>query len=403
MPERSAARPPGWASDALIAVFVTVMQVQGVWVRGPATGERPLDDLAGLGFVLLVLPGLALLVRRRWPLLVLGISASASVVYFALDFSDGPAWLALFAALYSVTAYGDGRRSVVVAGVGIAALAVAWLVAARDIEPPEAVGWVVFRIGASVMSAALGESVRARREIAADAVVRAQLAERTREEEATARVAQERVRIARDVHDTVAHAISIINVQAGVTAHVLDKQPERARETLSTIEQTSAQALQELRAILGVLRSEEDPRAPVPGLAGIDPLLARARDAGLDIRLVEAPARPSTLPSTVTTAAYRIVQEALTNVVRHVGPTRVTVALEYGRDALEVLVEDQGCSDAGLAPARSAVSKGQPGRGIRGMQERCELLGGHLEAGPLPQAGFAVRARLPLGLAEGAR
>ena len=164
-------------------------------------------------------------------------------------------------------------------------LATGWLVAAADIEPPAAIGWVFFRIGASVMSAALGESVRSRRVIAAEALERAELAERTREEEARSRVDAERLRIAREVHDTVAHAIAIINVQAGVTAHVLDKRPERAREALVAIEQTSSQALHEMRAILGVLRDANDGRVPHPGLGQIDELAAKARDAGLDIKL----------------------------------------------------------------------------------------------------------------------
>src|SRR3954469_463653 len=151
------------------------------------------------------------------------------------------------------------------AGAGIAVLAACWLVAAADIEPRAAIGWVFFRIGASVMSAALGESVRSRRVAAADAQERAELAERTREEEARARVDAERLRIAREVHDTVAHAIAIINVQSGVTAHVLDKRPERAREALVTIEQTSAQALHEMRTVLGVLRDSDNGRQPHPG------------------------------------------------------------------------------------------------------------------------------------------
>lgn len=384
----------------MLALFVTVMQVQGVAVRGPETGERPITDLAALGVVLLVAPGLALAGRRRWPVSVFVVAALASGVYYSLDFSDGPGWLALFVALYTLTAYGDGRRSVVIAGVGTGMLAVTWLVAARDIEPSAAIGWVFFRIGASVMSAALGESVRARREIAAEAVARAELAERTREEEARARVDQERVRIAREVHDTVAHAIAVINVQAGVTAHVLDKRPDRARETLVAIEQTSSRALQEMRTILGVLRAEDDARAPLPGLAEIDALLERARAAGIDVELQEAPPAAMKLPSAVTSAAYRIVQESITNVIRHVGPTRVTVGLECGHDTLEVRVTDGGRRDAGVRDSSPAPS----GHGIRGMRERCELLGGRLEAGPLPGEGFQVRARLPLapgGLARG--
>jgi signal transduction histidine kinase len=248
------------------------------------------------------------------------------------------------------------------------------------------------------MSAALGESVRSRRVIAADALERAERAERTREEEARARVDAERLRIAREVHDTVAHAIAIINVQSGVTAHVLDKRPEAATAgtvtaALQTIEQTSARALREMRAILGVLRDEDDGRMPYPGLEQIEELTAKARDAGLDIKLEEtSPATP--LPSAVGIAAYRILQESITNVIRHVGPTRVTVALNPGTDVLEIRVTDEG-RRGGPGPT-GTMGAASDGRGIAGMRERCELLGGELDAGPTPDGGFEVTARLPL-------
>ncbi|MGH3647646.1 MAG: sensor histidine kinase [Micromonosporaceae bacterium] len=406
MPRRVASfRLPVQAQDVLLALFITVMQVQGTMSRVSAEGEvgRPLADLGYLGYGLLILGGVILAVRRRWPVPVFVTAALTSLVYFSLDFPDGPGWLGLFVALYTLTAHGDGRRSLVIAGVGIAVLAVVWLVVAADIEPRAAIGWVFFRIGASVMSAALGESVRSRRFIAAEAQERAERAERTREEEARTRVDAERLRIAREVHDTVAHAIAIINVQAGVTAHVLDKRPERARETLVAIEQTSSRALREMRAILGVLRDSDDGRAPHPGLEQIDELTAKARDAGLDIKL-EATSPTAPPPSAVGSAAYRILQESITNVIRHVGPTRVTVALDYGVDALEVRVIDEGRRHdppGPHIPARhptgdSTDGSPEPGRGILGMRERCQLLGGELTAGSRPSGGFEVRARLPL-------
>ncbi|MFE9203440.1 sensor histidine kinase [Micromonospora sp. NPDC007230] len=394
------------AQDVALALFVTVMQVQGTVAKVAIEGApRPLADFGNLGYALLMVSGLALAVRRRWPVPVFVTTALASLVYYGLDFPDGPGWLGLFVALYTLTAYGDGRRSLVVAGVGTTVLAVWWLVAAADIEPRAAIGWVFFRIGASVMSAALGESVRSRRVIAAEAQARAELAERTREEEARARVDAERLRIAREVHDTVAHAIAIINVQSGVTAHVLDKKPEVAREALQAIEQTSSRALREMRAILGVLRDDTDGRVPYPGLEQIDDLTAKARDAGLDIKLEQtSPAAP--LPSAVGSAAYRILQESITNVIRHVGPTRVTVALHPGIDALEIRVTDEGrhARPAGdpagpHLPAQQPTGTGssaKPGRGILGMRERCQLLGGELEAKPTPGGGFEVMARLPL-------
>jgi signal transduction histidine kinase len=346
-----------------------------------------------------------LAVRRRWPVGVFSTVALVSLVYYSADFTDGPGWLGLFVALYTLTAYGDGRRSLAIAGVGIAVLATGWLIAAADVEPRAAIGWVFFRIAASVMSAALGESARSRHVIAAEAQQRAERAERTREEEARARVDAERLRIAREVHDTVAHAIAIINVQSGVTAHVLDKRPERVRETLTAIERTSSQALREMRAILGVLREANDGRVPQPGLGQIDELTSKAREAGLDIKLEATP--PATpLPGTVDSTAYRILQESLTNVIRHVGPTRVRVALDHGIDFLELRVTNEGrqeAPDGGSArpdapsehPAHNG-SSAKPGRGILGMRERCQLLGGELVARPLPGGGFEVTARLPV-------
>lgn len=406
-------RLPALAQDVLLALFVTVMQVQGVEstaaskaaASGAAEWSRPLTDLGSLGYLLLIVSGVALAVRRRWPVPVFLTAALTSLVYYTLDFPDGPGWLGLFVALYTLTAHGDGSRSLMIAGVGITILATAWLIAAADIEPRAAIGWVFFRIGASVMSAALGESARSRRFIAAEAQERAEWAERTREEEARARVDAERLRIAREVHDTVAHAIAIINVQAGVTAHVLDKRPEQVRETLVAIEQTSSQALQEMRTILGVLRDANDGRVPHPGLGQIDELVAKARDAGLDIKL-EGRSPTAALPSAVGSTVYRLLQESITNVIRHVGPTRVTVTMDYGIDLLEIRVTDEGRRNAHTddpadqrpRPERptSRGSSIRAGRGILGMRERCELLGGELDARPVPGGGFEVKARLPL-------
>lgn len=395
MAARATDRATTLAVDALLAVLVVLMQVHGTNGRiesDPETVLRPLADLGGLGTGLLVASGAVLVVRRLFPVPVFLVVAAASATYYTLDYPDGPGWIALFVALYGLTAYGDGRRSLIIAGAGIGVLSVVWLVAAAEIEPRAAMGWVFFRIGASVMSAALGESVRTRRVIAAEALARAELAERTREEEARARVDEERLRIAREVHDTVAHAIAVINVQSGVTAHLLDKRPDRVREALQTIEATSARALREMRSILGVLDADPDDRAPQAGLQRIDELVATAREAGLDVELVRTDPRPG-LPHAVDLAAYRIAQEAITNVVRHVGPTRVVVEIGPDGDDLVLRVTDDGPRD----PRGQRAVVGSGGRGIAGMRERCRLLGGEIDVGPLPGGGFAVVARLPLG------
>jgi len=398
-------RLPVLAQDVLLGLLVAVMQVQGNLAKPADVGARPFTDFGDLGYILLIISGLVLAVRRRWPVPVFITAALASLVYYAIGFSDGPGWIGLFVALYTLTAYGDGRRSAALAGVGITVLATGWLIASAGIEPRAAIGWTFFRIAASVMAAALGESVRSRRAAATDALERARQAERTREEEARSRVDAERLRIAREVHDTVAHAIAIINVQAGVTAYLLDKRPERAREALVTIEQTSAQALHEMRAVLGVLREPGNGRVPHPGLGQVNALAAVAREAGLDITF-EPTSSTAPLPSAVDHTAYRVLQESITNVIRHVGPTRVTVALDYGTDVLEVRVTDDGSRDApgdGAGGTRALAehpagtgSSAEPGRGIVGMRERCGLLGGELTAGPRPCGGFEIKARLPL-------
>jgi signal transduction histidine kinase len=382
-------RLPVQAQDALLAVFVTLFQILGTQRSAlNQPGARPLADPGNLGYLLLAVAGLVLVARRRRPVAVFAVAAAVSLVYYAAGYPDGPGTVGLFVAVYTLTEQGDGRRSLRIAAAGIAVLSVVWLVVA-EVPPFNAAGWVLFRIGTAVMAAALGESVRGRRVLAAEALERAERAERTREEEARRRVDAERLRIAREIHDTVAHAVAVINVQAGVTAHVLDKRPEQACEALVTIEQTSARALEELRATLGVLRGADPGSAPAAaGLDQVEELAAVARDAGLDVKVEAGPA-PRELPSAVDQAAYRILQESLTNAIRHAGRARVTVTLRYGPGALELLVADDG-----RGPDGPAAQGG--GQGVVGMRERAELLGGELTAGPRPGGGFQVRARLPL-------
>jgi hypothetical protein len=189
-------RLPTLAQDALLGVLVAAMQVQGTLARPMTEGERPLSDFGQLGYVLLIVSGLVLVLRRRYPVLVFVAATVTSLAYFGFDFPDGPGWIGIFVALYTLTAYGDGPRTLRIAGVGLTVLAVGWLLSAIDIEPQAAIGWVFFRIAASVIAAVLGESVRMRKVIAADALERARQAERTREEEARLRVDAERFRIA---------------------------------------------------------------------------------------------------------------------------------------------------------------------------------------------------------------
>jgi signal transduction histidine kinase len=231
--------------------------------------------------------------------------------------------------------------------------------------------------------AAAAEIVRVRRERAAEAV-------RNRKEEERRRATEERLRIARELHDVLGHNISLINVQAGVALHLMDERPEQARTALAAIKEASAETLREMRAVLGVLRQadEEAPRSPAPSVARLDDLLSRAGVAGIQVS-TEVRGEPRALPHGVDLAAFRIVQEALTNVTKHAGPAAATVRLTYADRDLVIQVDDDGRGPNGeLDRADSS--------GIRGMRERAEALGGELAAGPRPEGGFRVRARLPL-------
>jgi signal transduction histidine kinase len=215
---------------------------------------------------------------------------------------------------------------------------------------------------------------------------------RENEEQARRAVDAERLRIARELHDVVAHTMATINVQAGVAAHVIDQQPDQAREALSAIKSASGDAMRELRGILNVLRQADDaehPTAPAPRLEQLDGLIEGTTRAGLPTTLTVR-GEPVPLPPTVDLAVYRIVQESLTNALRYAGPTRATVELSYLDDELVLEIADAGRGVRDADPVQGS------GHGIAGMRERAEATGGRLEAGPRDGAGFRVRARLPL-------
>jgi signal transduction histidine kinase len=215
-------------------------------------------------------------------------------------------------------------------------------------------------------------------------------AERARRQEEIARAGQERLRIARELHDVLAHNVSLINVQAGTALHLLDKQPERARPALEAIKDASSETLREVRSVLGILRGpgEEAPRSPTAGTAGVEELISRTAAAGIAVAS-EVRGEPRPLPASVDLAVYRILQEALTNVARHAQPATAIVRLTFSEDDLTLEVEDDGRSGNGAVPAA--------GNGIAGMRERVAALGGDFSAGPRGDSGFRVAARLPLG------
>jgi signal transduction histidine kinase len=269
------------------------------------------------------------------------------------------------------------------------------IVALAATVPPwgEAAFWADLVRGVALLAVATAAAfaTRHRRAYIVEVVRRAEEESRMREEEARRRVDEERLRIARELHDVTAHSLSIVAVQSGAALHVLDTDPEAARTALLAIRQTSRDSLNELRGMLGVLRGSADmspgaPLAPAPGLARLEDLVRPLRDAGLQVE-VTGPAPGDPLPAIVDSSAYRIVQEALTNVLRHAGSPAVHITLQRGEDSLRLEVTDDGS-----APAARA---GAEGHGIAGMRERALALGGTFEAGPRPGGGWRVSAVLP--------
>lgn len=369
------------ASGLTVAMALVVTAVMVLAAGHLQPGRRPMDPLA---YSLLLIAGLALAGYKRWPVPVLITTAVAHFSYLALQYPEGLEWLAILIALLLVTQQGKWRWTVAVAAVNGGAL-IASDVLGRGTLSDDTLPAVI----ATTTAVLLGLWLRTRRDLISEAKQRAEQAERTKEEEARRRVDEERLRIAREVHDTVAHSIATINVQAGTAVHVLDKRPEQAREALVAIKQASAEALRELRSTLGMLRNlDGSSRAPSPGLAQLERLVAMARDAGLETEVNMSGDRRE-LPSSIDLAAYRILQESVTNVIRHAGPARVMISLTYGPNELELQIEDDG-------RGRTTSDASTPGgSGIQGMRERATVLGGSLIARPRPERGFSVRARLP--------
>jgi signal transduction histidine kinase len=371
--------------DAAVPIVAGAVALVGIAVHGDASA-RPLT------LALALAAAIALIARRRAPVATLVVSGALALALVGIDHTAGAS--AMFApavALYSVALRRD-RIHQLAAGLA----AIAGVVAAE----------IFLADGGMIRLATLGhaalvavpllaaEAVRNRRSYVALLLERLEVAERTREEEARRRVEQERLRIARDLHDAVAHSLTTINVQAGVAAHLLDQNTENARAALKTIEEASHEALDEMRAIVGILRDDGGEAAPVdpaPTLEAVGELIERARTLGLDVSLDVAGERPKRLPETVQLAAYRIVQESLTNVRRHAAGAPTRVGLSFELDHLVVTVEN---GTGGTANGSNGA-----GVGVIGMQERAAAVGGTLSAASAPD-GFRVAAALPYRRAD---
>lgn len=336
-----------------------------------------------LAYALVIVAATSLLIRRIAPMVMVVVCGAAITTYLALGYPFGPILLTAPFAVYGVTSQVPARRALVGAGaLFVAAYTVALIrVIGRDGSDVTTIlafslGWLAAIAG----PAAVGIAMKVRRE--SEAGVKAAQARRA--------VSEERLRMAQELHDVVGHGLAVIAMQAGVALHVLDRNPDKARESLEAIRATSRESLDGLRAELDVWRSPDDPaapRRPAPGLADLPVLVERIRAGGVGVEL-----RMSELdgvPGEVDVAAYRILQESLTNVLRHAGAAEATVEVRREDDALSLAVTDRG---SGSPPDPHHGT----GTGIRGMRARAEALGGTLEAGPRPDGGFAVRARLPL-------
>jgi signal transduction histidine kinase len=381
-------RVPAPIGDAALAVAVVVANLIAVSVATEA-GSRPPDPLA---YALAASYGVLLLARRRWPLGVLLASTVVLLLYYSLNYPGVSPVFPLAVALYTAAVAGYIRWGALITAFFMTAGV--FVTAVREGTPTAEV-FASFLPQASLLVTLLllGEAVRSRRAWLAEVRERLARAEAEREREATHRVEQERLRIARELHDVMAHTIAVITVQAGVAAEVLTEAPARALEALGTIRAASREAMVELRATVGVLRDGDGqaaPRAPTPGLAQLDGLLAATRQAGLQVETVVT-GDPRPLPPAVDLTAYRVVQESLTNVARHAQATAATLTIRYQPDGVVIEVCDDGRGVSG-APAA-----GQRGHGLTGMRERVAALGGRLEAGPGPAGGFRVWSSLPAG------
>jgi signal transduction histidine kinase len=347
------------ARDAALAAAVFALDAAVALTNGSP---------APAAWALLALASAALLFRLRFPLTVLAVTGAAAVAYYPLAFPDAPIVLNPVIALYTV-----GRHR----GPAWSAAGGALLIALFTLTSGEPVPILVSLTPIMALPVIIGEFTRIRARHLAEAEERARLAEATRESEALRRTAEERLRIARELHDALGHQLSLISVQAGAALHA--GEPEPAFEALRAIRTASKEALGEMRSVLGMLREPEQ-----PGLTALPALFERTGTAGLTVRAtVDAPAE---LAGPVQQAAYRIVQESLTNAVRHAHAISADVSIRHSGGRLLVTVENPGLPHAAFTP----------GSGLRGMAERAAALGGGVDAGPKPGGGFRVAAWLPI-------
>jgi len=371
----------------MLGVVAFVLEVIGIVAQlADEAGEfgiSLLGDVAPATYLLLAASSVALLWRRSRPLVVVAATLAASIVWDVIGLAYGPS-LAILVSVYGVGRYVEEQRISFVAV--IAALIT---VVADDLIEGEPVSTMGLSLALVFLPWYGGRRIRARRQYLALLEERAEYLERERVAEARRAVDEERSRIARELHDVVAHRVSLITVQAGAAQTVAASDPERAIRAMESVEEAGREALNELRQVLGVLRADEEPEAlgPMLGLADIPALVSEMNGAGMGVSLSSEGA-PADLPAGVDLASYRIVQEALTNVLKHAGPDpEPEVRLSTNDQMLTIEVTDRGSGSSTLPGS---------GHGLVGMRERAALLGGTFEAGPRLGGGFRIMARLPL-------
>jgi signal transduction histidine kinase len=395
-----------WQRRVLALVVFEALGVVGTVGAAHDAGSGA-AHLNAMALALVVVAVAAAVLARLAPTAACLAAIGMVFAYGVAGFPGGPIYLAVTVTLFRAVDPERPRRSVVLGVVAVLASVGESAATHGFSNLAQGVGTVVGSIAWVGAPLVLGHFIATRRAYTASLAERAHLAEQTREEEGQRRVTEERLRIARELHDVLAHTISVINVQAGMAVHVMDSRPEEARQAMATVRETSHEAMRELRSVLDVLREEppaggrtstdatphplgrreSGPPAPAPGLAELPALLSTMIQAGLPTRLTTH-GEPRQLPRVVDLAAYRIVQESLTNVLRHAHASNADVVVTHGAE-LRVEISDDGHAFVGENDAA-------PGHGITGMRERAQSLGGSLEAGPRGGGGFRVEAVLPI-------
>jgi signal transduction histidine kinase len=383
-------RIPPWVADAAIALGLFALAVaslrdlEAVGVSGVYSREA-----GAFAIVLIALQTLPLAVRRRFPVTVLAIVTAAFMVDRGFDYPSTFAGVGTIVAIHAVGSELPPRTSAI-AGLSVIGVVTAYTVLGSVLYESVGPESVVFVLISGLMALYLGREVNHRREATRTLEQRAERAEREREERARAAVAEERARIARELHDVVAHEIVVMTVQAEGAARIAGDADPRIRGALETIRDTGREGLAEMRRMVGLLREPNagGPLTPQPGLAQLDALTGQFEEAGLPVTL-EISGRRRHLSGGVDLNAYRIVQESLTNALKHGGPgVTANVLIDYGDDHLDIRVVDDG---------RGAAASLNGGHGLVGMRERVALLGGELHTGPHVGGGFEVHASLPVG------